>query len=251
MEVEDFFLRKVREMAINPVQTKPLLSRNLRGYVPDGHQTGIASGKYPAGVNQFTEVKVIHSGIVQYNKADIRDDPQGSAAVNKFQGRVKGTYITNLKAKDKEHFGTAHDNRGALESLFRRMDFKPLVFGTFGESNSNVKIVIEMAVENGVEHLGRTMAATKVDAVRMALKRRYRAQLSYAVWMGYANLILDRVKYVGTGRLGPNKALVRARMQERADEGEFQGLWMSHETDEPLRDAFPNGWGECGEDALG
>ncbi len=40
-------------------------------------------------------------------------------------------------------------------------------------------------------------------------------------------------------------------MQERADEGEFQGLWMSHETDEPLRDAFPNGWGGCGEDALG
>ena len=52
------------------------------------------------------------------------------------------------------------------------------------------------------------------------------------------------VKYVGTGRLGPNKAQVRADMQERADEGEFEGLWMSHETDEPLRDAFPNGWGE-------
>jgi len=56
---------------------------------------------------------------------------------------------------------------------------------------------------------------------------------------------------VGTGRLGPNKAQVRARMQERADDGEFEGLWMSHETEEPLRDAFPNGWGECGEDALG
>ena len=34
---------------------------------------------------------------------------------------------------------------------------------------------------------------------------------------------------------------VRARMQEKADEGEFEGLWMSHEIDEPLRDAFPNG----------
>jgi len=53
MEVEDYFLRKLREMAINPAQFVPLLSRNLKGHVPDGHQTGMASGKYPAGVNQF------------------------------------------------------------------------------------------------------------------------------------------------------------------------------------------------------
>jgi hypothetical protein len=76
------------------------------------------------------------------------------------------------------------------------------------------------------------------------------AQLSTAVWRRYANLILDRVKYVGYGRLGPNKAQVRAGMHERANVGEFEGLWMSHKTDEPLRDAFPNGWGECGDDAL-
>ncbi len=61
MEVEDYFLRKVREMAINPVQTVPLLSKNLKGYVPAGHQTGIANNKYLAGVNQFTKVKIIHS----------------------------------------------------------------------------------------------------------------------------------------------------------------------------------------------
>ena len=61
---------------------------------------------------------------------------------------------------------------------------------------------------------------------------------------------MDRVKYVGAGRLGPNKAQVRAEMQERADEGEFDGVWMAHETDVPLRDAFPNGWGDVGGDAL-
>ncbi len=54
MEVEDYFLRKFKKTAINPGQTVPLLSRNLRGYVPDGHRTGIANGKYPAGVNKFT-----------------------------------------------------------------------------------------------------------------------------------------------------------------------------------------------------
>jgi hypothetical protein len=46
--------------------------------------------------------------------------------------------------------------------------------------------------------------------------------------------------------MGPNKAQVRAEMQERADDGEFDGVWMAHETDVPLRDAFPNGWGAAG-----
>ena len=66
MEVDDYFLWKLRETAINPAQYVPLLSRNQKGYVPDGHPTGIACGKYPAGVNQFTKVKVVHSGTVHY-----------------------------------------------------------------------------------------------------------------------------------------------------------------------------------------
>ncbi len=36
-----------------------------------------------------------------------------------------------------------------------------------------------------------------------------------------------------------------------ADVGEFMGMWMAHETDEPLRDAFPDGLGDIGGDALG
>jgi hypothetical protein len=137
-----------------------------------------------------------------------------------------------------------------LESLFRRLEIKPLVFGTLGEMSSNVKEVLNMAVEDGVEHLGRTIPATTVDGVRTAFRRRYMTQLSLAVWRGYANLILDRVKYVGIERLGPNKAHVRAEMQERADDGEFDGVWMTHETDVPLRDVLPNGRGDAGEDAL-
>ena len=74
MEAKDYFLRKLRETAINPTQYVPLLSRNLKGYVPDGHKIGIACGKYPAGVNQFTEVKVIHSGTLQYMRPEVRDD---------------------------------------------------------------------------------------------------------------------------------------------------------------------------------
>jgi hypothetical protein len=38
-----------------------------------------------------------------------------------------------MKEKDRDHFGTVETTRGPLENLFRRVDFKPLVFGTFGE----------------------------------------------------------------------------------------------------------------------
>ncbi len=69
-------------------------------------------------------------------------------------------------------------------------------------------------------------------------------------WKGYASLVLDRTKYVGTGTAGVNKAQVRQEMIGRADEGEFVGMYMAHETDKPTRDAFPNGWGDIGGHAL-
>ena len=82
----------------------------------------------------------------------MRDNLHGAAAVNIFQRQVRGTYISNMKEKDRHHFDTAETTRGPLEGIFRRLDFKPLVFGTFGEMSSNVKEVVNMAVEYGVEH---------------------------------------------------------------------------------------------------
>lgn len=161
-------------------------------------------------MNQFTEVKVVHSGTVQYSRHEVRDDAQGADAVNTFQRQVRGKYISNMKEKDRQHFGTSETVRGPMEGIFRKLDFKPLVFGTFGEMSSNVKVVVDTAVEYGVEHLGRTMAATTVDGVRTTLRRRCRTQLSLVVWRGYANSILYRVKYASTGRLGPKRAQVRA-----------------------------------------
>jgi len=110
------------------------------------------------------------------------------------------------------HFGTAEGAIRPLKAIFRQLDFKPLVFGTFAESSNNVREFIDTAVEYGVEHMGRTIAATTVDAVRIALKRRYRTQLAMAAWKRYANLVLDRTKYVGTGTTGHNKAQVRHEM---------------------------------------
>jgi hypothetical protein len=47
-----------------------------------------------------------------------------------------------------------------------------------------------------------------------------------------------------------NRAQVIQEMGDRADHGEYLDLWMAHEIDVPLRDAFPCGRMGIGEDAL-
>ena len=82
------------------------------------------------------------------------------------------------------------------------------MFGSFGAMSSNVVALVETAAEYEIEHLGRNMAATTVDTVRTALRRRYMTQLSMAAWMGYANLLIDRTKYVDSGQPTPNRAQI-------------------------------------------
>ena len=45
------------------------------------------------------------------------------------------------------HHGTSEGAAGPLEEIFRQLNFKPLVFGTFGEMSSNVGDLVETAVE--------------------------------------------------------------------------------------------------------
>jgi hypothetical protein len=53
-------------------------------------------------------------------------------------------------------------------------------------------------------------------------------------------LLLDMTKYVGTGQATPNRAQIRQDMKGRRNVGEHAGLYMAHETDVPVRDAFPS-----------
>jgi len=83
-------------------------------------------------------------------------------------------YLGNLHQKDQTQFATAEGSMGPLEAIFKTLDFKPLVFRTFAEASTNVGEFVELAVEYGVEQLGRTMAATSVESVKAALRRRYK-----------------------------------------------------------------------------
>ena len=39
LEIEDYFINKVREMAISLENTVPILDKNLKGYIPNGRQS--------------------------------------------------------------------------------------------------------------------------------------------------------------------------------------------------------------------
>jgi hypothetical protein len=56
--------------------------------------------------------------------------------------------------------------RGPLETIFRQLEFKSMIFGTFGEMSSNVQDLINLAVDYGAEHFGRSMATSTLDTVR-------------------------------------------------------------------------------------
>ena len=111
--------------------------------------------------------------------------------MEKYQRQIRGAYLANLERKDKAHFWKAEGARGPLEMNFIQIVFQLLVFGTFGETSSNVRELVEIAVEYGAEHLGRSMAASTIDMVKVTLRRRYRTQLSMAALKGYANLVLN------------------------------------------------------------
>ena len=54
VEIEDYFMRKLQESAVANNVFLPLLSKHLKGYVPDDRQTGVAYNEFPAGIDQFT-----------------------------------------------------------------------------------------------------------------------------------------------------------------------------------------------------
>ena len=85
---------------------------------------------------------------------------------------------------------------------------------------SNVKDFLELALDYVADHMGKSMAALTMDAVRQALKRRYIAKLSMNSWREYANLVLDRIKYVGDGIIKElNKDRIKLGMMDMADQG--------------------------------
>ena len=47
-----------------------------------------------------------------------------------------------------------------------------------------------------------------------------------------------------------NGAQIRQEMRDMADQGEYFDIWMAHETNIPLRNVFPGGRMDIGEDAL-
>jgi hypothetical protein len=113
-------------------------------------------------------------------------------------------YVTQRKRKDHVHFGTNPINKGPLESVFGQLNFKPMVFGMFGVTTSNVKDfdilstwiwITERSTwanprrhQHWIRHVVRLSGGT------------WRTYLCMSLWRGYANFILDcSIIYMGDG----------------------------------------------------
>jgi hypothetical protein len=129
--IEYYFLRKLQESVVNTAYAyMPLLSKHLNTYVSDGRLARTSTNWHPTRIDQFTEVKVIHISITDYMRVDIWNGEKGAAAVNTFKRGMRNAYISHLRRKDRVHFGTTEGARGPLEDIFRKVDFKPLVFSS-------------------------------------------------------------------------------------------------------------------------
>ncbi len=73
---------------------------------------------------------------------------------------------SNPTNKDHDYFLTMEEARGLLETIFLQISMKPLLLGNFGEMSSHVVEFVETAVEYGMEHLWRNMAAANVEALQ-------------------------------------------------------------------------------------
>jgi hypothetical protein len=77
----------------------------------------------------------------------VREDMKGSAAVNRYQRKLRSTYLSHLRRNNRAHFGTPKKEKGPLESIFKKLDLKPIIFGTYGEMSNGVNEVLEIDVD--------------------------------------------------------------------------------------------------------
>ena len=147
-----------------------------------------------------------------------------------------------MRQKDREHFGIQEGGKGPLESIFSQSDFQGLAVGTYGEISSNVRKMVSIAVEYGYKHLGASILASDLDAVKNSIRRRFHTTIAMASWRGYANMLLGRIQYVGKA-YAFNKVQRQYRLVEHLDQGAFGSCWScAHLMDRPLPDLHPSGW---------
>ena len=187
--------------------------------------------------------KLIHpkaaGGAYEHHTA--RDDSTGGAAAQRRQKQIWKEYRDKMRQKDREHFGIQEGGKGPLESIFSQSDFQGLAVGTYGEISSNVRKMVSIAVEYGYKHLGASILASDLDAVKNSIRRRFHTTIAMASWRGYANMLLGRIQYVGKA-YAFNKVQRQYRLVEHLDQGAFGSWSCAHLMDRPLPDLHPSGW---------
>ena len=93
--------------------------------------------------------------------------------------------------------------------------------------------MVSIAVEYGYKHLGASILASDLDAVKNSIRRRFHTTIAMASWRGYANMLLGRIQYVGKA-YAFNKVQRQYRLVEHLDQGAFGSWSCAHLMDRPL-----------------
>ena len=175
---------------------------------------------FEGGGDVLLEVKTVHPGTPY--------DPQHRRAVEHRTLGLKDEIEKKLRAKDCEWFGVpVHSpEAGPLLSHFRSKGFVGLAFGHVGEVSSGVQQVVKLLAQLGAgAHGARTGALSRPDAVA-ALKKYLQVQVAMTAWKARAQLLLQRVSFVGRSAATP-----RRRFTSRASG--FQGIRDCHFRENP------------------
>ena len=110
-----------------------------------------------------------------------------------------------MRQKDREHFGIhwrARGQPGEGRAHWRASSARAISRGsplarTVKSAPMFGRCMVSIAVEYGYKHLGASILASDLDAVKNSVRRRFHTTIAMASWRGYANMLLGRIQYVG------------------------------------------------------
>ena len=148
------------------------------------------------------ELKCIHLSASWYGPGAgcQREEARGKSCVpvEKRAKSVAAEYVKKAQETDQTFCGTAQGEIGPVEAKLRSFHKTvPLVFGAFGEASDGVEQLIDALAEAGADVHWRGMKAKKREEAKGALVAYLRRRWGMVAVRGNAQLILNRMQFVG------------------------------------------------------
>ena len=192
--------------------------RNLQGIradlqftVPPDYR---GEDQFEGGGIYMGETKTMHSAGLYDESAGVKHGR--IKAVDVKEQKLPGQYLQKAREKDQLWFPeqTGEGRRGPLEACVASYSMAGFVFGHMGEASRGVREFLNMCADVGSreESIARTVGATSQEAVKSTLIRRFRQKIGLTAWRGTADLLLNRIQYLGVPDRPRTKAQRKAAL---------------------------------------